>query len=89
MQSHRPIDSLQSEAKAPEDNNASNPNADAEFVGWQKSRNGEIYALYDVTAEQHPLYRSTVSEKTLRKHNLAIPPTPQLGKPVKEIDDEE
>lgn len=64
-------------------------NADAEFIGWQQTRNGEPYALYNVTAEQHPLYHSTVSEKTLRKHNLEIPPTPQPGEHVRRIDDEE
>ena len=50
--------------------------SDAEFLGWQKTRSGEKFALYNVTAPGHPLFRSTVSETTLRKENLEIPPTP-------------
>ncbi|MGB2869501.1 MAG: hypothetical protein WBD36_13685 [Bacteroidota bacterium] len=50
--------------------------SDAEFLGWQKTPSGEQFALYNVTAEQHPLYRSTVSEQTLRRENLEIPSTP-------------
>jgi hypothetical protein len=64
-------------------------NSDAEFIGWQQSRTGQPYALYNVTAEQHPLYRSTVSEKTLRKHDLKIPQTPLPGGNVRRIDHEE
>ncbi len=60
----------------PERTDPSRSDSDAEFLGWQKTRRGEAFALYNVTAEQHPLYRSTVSEKTLRKQNLEIPPTP-------------
>ena len=51
-------------------------NRDAEFLGWQQTKDGEAFALYNVTAEKHPLYRSTVSEKNLRKQHLEIPPPP-------------
>jgi hypothetical protein len=43
---------------------------DAEFLGWQKTMNGDVVALYVVNAKQHPLYRSTVTQKTLREHHL-------------------
>jgi hypothetical protein len=59
-----------------ESGNPGSPNSDAEFLGWQKTTTGEVFALYNVTAEQHPLYQSTVSENTLRKQHLEIPPTP-------------
>jgi hypothetical protein len=45
----------------------------AQFVGWQRTPSGELVALYMVTAAKHPLYRSTVSEQTLRQHHLQIP----------------
>jgi hypothetical protein len=61
-----------------ESSNTRTANTDAEFLGWQKTSKGEAIALYNVTAEQHPLYRSTVSEKTLVRENLEVPPTPQL-----------
>ena len=64
-------------------------NSDAEFIGWQQSKGGQPYALYNVTAEQHPLYRSTVSQETLRKHNLKIPSTPPPGGNVRRKDHEE
>jgi hypothetical protein len=50
--------------------------SDAEFIGWQKTKSGDDFALYNVTAPQHPLYHSTVTETTLRRENLGIPPTP-------------
>lgn len=50
------------------------PDSDAEFIGWQETPSGEVFALYIVTAAGHPLCGSTVSEKTLKKLNLK-PPT--------------
>jgi hypothetical protein len=73
----------------PEHKDPLNPDPDAEFIGWQQTRSGEPYALYNVMAEQHPLYQSTVSEKTLRENNLEIPPTPQQGEHVGRSNDEE
>jgi hypothetical protein len=64
-------------------------NSDAEFLGWQKTKTGEAFALYNVTAQQHPLYRSTVSEKTLRQQRLEIPPTPLPQGQTKRFDHEE
>jgi hypothetical protein len=60
----------------PEEKNSARSESDAEFIGWQKNTLGDDIALYNVTAEQHPLYRSTVSEETLRRENLKIPIAP-------------
>jgi hypothetical protein len=49
--------------------------ADVTFLGWQKGITGDPIALFNVMAKHHPLFRSTVSEQTLRDNNLAIPPT--------------
>jgi hypothetical protein len=51
---------------------------DAVFLGWQESPAGEVFALYNVTTMGHPLYHSTVSEKTLHQHGLEIPPIPHV-----------
>jgi hypothetical protein len=48
----------------------------AEFIGWQKTAEGEIFAIYNIIDRKHPRYRSTVSEYTLRELNLRIPATP-------------
>lgn len=56
--------------------------ADAQFLGWQESKSGEAFALYNVTAAEHPLYQSTVSANTLRKQHLDIPPTPPPERPL-------
>jgi hypothetical protein len=57
-------------------NNPESENSDAVFLGWQNTPSGKEFALYNVTAKNHPLYRSTVSDQTLRKQNLKIPLTP-------------
>lgn len=43
------------------------------FLGWQKTGSGEEIALYNVTDENHPLYGSTVTDRTLREHDLPVP----------------
>jgi hypothetical protein len=56
-------------------------NAQAEeavFLGWQITRSGAAYPLYNVTAEGHPYFGSTVSDQTLRKLNLQVPNTPPI-----------
>ncbi len=58
---------------------------DAEFLGWQKTKHGEVFALYNITATTHPLFGSTVTVKTLRTLNIQIPPTPNPETP-KEVD---
>ncbi|RPI04021.1 MAG: hypothetical protein EHM64_11335 [Ignavibacteriae bacterium] len=50
-------------------------NSDAVFIGWQKTTSGDAFPLYNITAKDHPHYLSTVSEQTLRKMNIKIPPT--------------
>jgi hypothetical protein len=62
-----------------ESSNTRSANSDAEFLGWQKTKTGDAIALYNVTAERHPLYQSTVSEKTLIRENLEVPQTPHRG----------
>jgi hypothetical protein len=62
---------------------------DAEFLGWQNIMDGEVVALYVVKAKQHPLYRSTVTEKTLREHHLEVPPPPVPPGLLRRLDDEE
>lgn len=49
---------------------------DAVFMGWQRMRSGEVFALYNVISVGHPSYGSTVTHKGLRKLNLHIPLTP-------------
>ena len=50
-------------------------NSDAKFLGWQKDPLGKDFPLYTITIADHPLYRSTVSDVTLRKLGLRIPRT--------------
>lgn len=58
----------------PQSNEADNGrNIDAVFIGWQVLRNGGKIALYNVTAKGHPLHGSTVTDRTLREHNLWVP----------------
>jgi hypothetical protein len=50
--------------------------SDAEFLGWQKTRSGEVVPLYNITAEGHPSCGSTVTENSLRKLDLKVPYVP-------------
>jgi hypothetical protein len=52
------------------------PNSDAKFLGWQDTLSGESFALYNITAEDHPSFGSTVSEISLQKLNLQVPDAP-------------
>jgi hypothetical protein len=52
--------------------------SDAVFIGWLHSRMGNPIALYNITAQNHPSFGSTVTSKTLRDMNLNVPPTPQV-----------
>jgi hypothetical protein len=49
---------------------------DAIFLGWQKKCSGEPFALYNITAVDHPSRGSTVTDTSLLKLNLQIPQTP-------------
>lgn len=49
---------------------------DAIFTGWQRTRAGDTFALYTITAAGHPSIGSTVTDKSLLKLNLQIPQTP-------------
>ena len=50
--------------------------ADAKFIGYQKTSRGYAMPLYNITLREHPLYGSTVTEDTLQKYKLRIPPDP-------------
>jgi len=49
---------------------------DAVFQGWQKTRSGEVFALFNITAPGHPALGSTVTDKTLHKLHLHVPDAP-------------
>ena len=61
------------------------PNEDAKFLGWQKMKSGEVFALYNVIASGHPSFGSTVTDKGLRKLNLQVPDAPLPQGSVKEL----
>jgi len=56
--------------------NPPQPDIDAIFLGWQKRKSEDLFPLFNITAADHPLYQSTVSEATLRKLHLRVPRTP-------------
>jgi phage/plasmid-like protein (TIGR03299 family) len=49
--------------------------SDANFLGWQEKVSGELFPLFNITREGHPLYHSTVGEETLRRERLRVPQT--------------
>jgi hypothetical protein len=51
-------------------------NEDAVFIGWQPTRSGVTFALYNITAADHPSLGSTVTDRSLLKLGLHIPQTP-------------
>jgi len=51
----------------------SDPDSDANFLGWQGKKSGELFPLFNITVKDHPLYQSTVSEATLRRMRLRVP----------------
>ena len=53
--------------------NTSASDSDAEFLGWQETLSGEVFALYNITVKNHQSYGSTVTERDLRDLNLQIP----------------
>jgi len=56
---------------------------DAVFIGWQKTSWGETFPLYNVKTANHPAHGSTVTEKSLCRLHLRIPPTPSLKEGMK------
>jgi phage/plasmid-like protein (TIGR03299 family) len=63
------------EANMPEHKNPHGLGSDANFLGWQKTKSGDIFPLFNITVRDHPLYQSTVSEATLCREHLRIPQT--------------
>ena len=55
---------------------ASGSDSDAKFLEWKKTLYGDIYPIFKITAANHPLDQSTVSEETLRKMRLQVPRIP-------------
>ncbi len=68
-----------------DDTNQSSSDSDAKFLGWQKTGAGEAFALYNITAADHPSFGSTVTEKSLEKMDLEVPGTPLPEGPVKKL----
>jgi hypothetical protein len=59
----------------PEHMNPPDSDSDAKFIGWQETLSGKSFPLFDITIEDHPLYRSTVSGATLHRLCLRVPRT--------------
>ena len=53
--------------------NPPGPDSDAKFVGWQETVSGKSFPLFSITIADHPAYRSTVSDATLRSLGLRVP----------------
>ena len=57
--------------------------SDAKSLEWQGELSGELFPLFNITVADHPLYKSTVSESTLRRpHNLV----PRIPSPYPETE---
>ncbi len=54
----------------------SSSDGDAEFLGYQLTKDGNPIPLYNILVENHPLRGSTVTEKRLRALNLRVPRIP-------------
>lgn len=52
------------------------PQDSAVFLGWQKTSSGDEVPLYNVIVRDHPLFGSTVTDRTLLEHQLPVPATP-------------
>ena len=59
----------------PEHANPPGSDSDANFVGWQETLSGKFFPLFNITIAGHPLYRPTVSDKTLHRLRLRVPQT--------------
>ena len=70
--------STEREGDVSDDSNSGQADAAAEFLGWQRTGSGEFFAIFNVTAPNHPARGSTVSEKGLGKLNLHVPQTEPL-----------
>lgn len=52
------------------------PGQEAVFLGWQETKSGDLFALYNIQKTSHPSNRSTVTEATLHSMHLRTPRTP-------------
>jgi phage/plasmid-like protein (TIGR03299 family) len=64
---------MQKETSMTKHNIPSDSDSDATFIGWQRSLKDDDTPLFNITATDHPLYQSTVTEATLRRLHLQVP----------------
>ena len=74
----RTVDGAKNNNNQRDTSSSESTDSDAVFVGWQDTPSGGVFALYNITLKNHPLYKSTVSARTLCEQKLKIPPTPLL-----------
>ncbi len=73
------VHSERMEGRMAENEDISETGADAEFLGWQRTSSGGDVPLFNVTAEGHPSFGSTLTEKGLKKLDLKVPDIPLRG----------
>jgi hypothetical protein len=59
-----------------EEGNRESENSDVVFLGLQIMPSGKAVPLYNIIKKNHLLFKSTVTEDTLHKHNLQVPQIP-------------
>lgn len=55
---------------------------DAVFIGWQRTRLGDCFPLFNIVKANHPSYGSTVTEKSLIELELSVPSIPLIDRIV-------
>jgi phage/plasmid-like protein (TIGR03299 family) len=55
---------------------SSDSDSDPNFLEWQGKLSEELFPLFNITAADHPLYQSTVSEATLYRLHLRVSRVP-------------
>ncbi len=69
--------SLHVPAAAPDEIKApAMPGQEAMFLGWQETKSGDLFPLYNIQKASHPSDQSTVTEATLHSMHLRTPRTP-------------
>ncbi len=58
--------------------NPTRSDSDAIFIGWQKTSEGNILPMFNVTAADHPFFHSTVTDATLRLDSIWFGRSEQL-----------
>ncbi len=52
------------------------PGQEAVYLGWQETKSGDLFPLYNIQKASHPSNHSTVNEQTLHSMHLRTPRTP-------------